>query len=250
MNRTDRLEAMLPTWMRVNKIKDFVIVDWNSKEPIINSQIIKDILNHNKNIKIIRVEDQKYFYRCLAWNLANQYTDPANKILLKLDVDYLNIDESWMNYLAIENEKLARYFITGCATFYKSSTGFLLVNKEDFGLGYNENALPVWGYEDTDIAHRLESKVFENPSPEWKDWENKLQRIVFFDIGKYVYHIPHTDKERIENLAYNKLFVTERGGKWQFAQLNKLVFEKKPAWTTKTYTELENNSNYIRVKLN
>ena len=140
MNRTDRLEQMLPSWTKVNKIKDFVIVDWASKEPIINSKIIQDQIKQYPNIKIVRVENQKYFYRCLAWNLANRYTNPENKILLKLDVDYLNIDDSWIKYLTYSNNELKNYFITGCGTFYRSSTGFLLINKKDFGKGYNENA--------------------------------------------------------------------------------------------------------------
>ena len=73
MNRTKQLEQTLPTWTNIPEIKDFVIIDWSSKEPIIENPIIKNETYKNKNIKIIRVENEKFFYRCLAWNLASKY---------------------------------------------------------------------------------------------------------------------------------------------------------------------------------
>lgn len=248
MDRVDRLEEMLPTWTKVDKIKDFVIVDWSSKHLVINSKIVQEQINKKNNIKVIRVDDQKYFYRCLAWNLANQYTDPENKILLKLDVDYVNVDESWLNYLIFADKKLNRYFITGSSAFYDHSTGFLLVNKEDFGDGYNENAIPAWGFEDTDLIRRLENKKVEI-SENYLDWEeDKLKRIIFFDIEKYIYHIPHNEDERIKNLInYDPSLATKR---WELAVFNKKVFKNFPIWTPKTYIKLEENLNYTRLILN
>ena len=89
MNRTKQLEQMLPTWTKVKQIKDFIIVDWSSEEPIIENPIIKNEIEKNKNIKIIRVENEKFFYRCLAWNLASKYT--KNEIILKLDADSFHV---------------------------------------------------------------------------------------------------------------------------------------------------------------
>lgn len=43
MNRTDRLEKMLPTWAKIESIKDIVVVDWSSKIPIIENTNIQKI---------------------------------------------------------------------------------------------------------------------------------------------------------------------------------------------------------------
>ena len=157
MNREENLAKMLPTWTKVDKIKDFVIVDWSSRNPIINNFIVKEQMAKYKNIKIIRVEGQTYYHRCQAFNLANLYTNQNNKILLRLDVDYMSIDDSWLNFQPTSNDELLNYFICGDAIFNPESEGFLFVNKRNFNEvnGYNENLLPMYGYEDEDIKFRL-----------------------------------------------------------------------------------------------
>ena len=56
MNRTDRLEKMLPTWAKIENIKDIVVVDWSSKIPIIeneNIQKFKILLAYMINKRVI-----------------------------------------------------------------------------------------------------------------------------------------------------------------------------------------------------
>jgi predicted glycosyltransferase involved in capsule biosynthesis len=248
MNRTDRLEKMLPSWTKINKIKDFVIVDWSSEEPVINNKILNQEISKNHNIKVVRVENQKYFYRCLAWNLANRYTNPQNKILLKLDVDYVNIDESWMNYLKIHNSELFDYFITGSYEFLDHSLGFLLVNKKNFGKGYNENALPVWGFEDIELVRRIEQDTNVSNLKGYREWNN-LQKIIFFNIGQYIYHIPHSDKERLQNLMCFDLIQNEQLNKWEMAMAHQKFLNNKNNWVPKEYEILEDSKHYTRLKL-
>jgi hypothetical protein len=246
MNRTDRVLPMLRSWSKLTEIGEFIIVDWSSTVPIINNPEIKAELENNKRLKIIRVEGQKYFYRGLAWNLAYQHTNPINKILLKLDIDYLNINSKWMKSLIIKDAQLFDYFITGCSKFYESSLGFLLINKKDFNKGYNENALPIWGYEDNDLIERLQKNedyksLDRHSSGSWSG----LQRIIFFNISEYIFHMPHNFYADADNL----LCLRAQGiSKWGMASKNKEIFKNQPDWEPVKYKTIENSRNYIRLE--
>ena len=260
MDREQALEQMLPSWTKVEKIKDFVIVDWNSPKPIIENSTIQKQMKEYGNIKIIRVEDEKYFYRCLAWNLAFQNTNPENKILLKLDADYINLNDSWMNHLHLyqplgnNDVFLNDYFITGSYQFMSCSLGFLLVNKKDFGLGYNENLQPVWGFEDEDIIKRIEKQF----NPEWKNYRefhkgwDGLKRIIFFNMAEYVYHIPHSFKARFKNLLLAEDILSNGFNPdkmWNLAKVNQQIAQISKTWIPAKYETLEDSPTYKRVKL-
>lgn len=258
MNREQALEKMLPSWTKVNEIKDFIIVDWSSEKPIIENKIIKEQLLKYPNIKIIRVEGEKYFYRCLAWNLAFQNTNIENKILLKLDVDYLNINHSWIDSLNLTSDKtLNNYFLTGCDNFMRYSFGFLLVNKYNFKQGYNENMEPVWGFEDHDLYSRIRKeniyKTYEHPDiKNTQPWDG-LNHIYFFNIKDYIYHIPHSEEKRFENLKYSEKVLTKRGLNleegWKLALKNRILSEKFQYWEPKKYRILTESTHYKQVEV-
>jgi len=264
MNREENLAKMLPSWTKVDKIKDFVIVDWSSKEPVINNSIIKEQMAKYKNIKIIRVEGQTYYHRCQAFNLANSYTDKNNKILLKLDVDYVNIDSSWLEFQSIYNGELLNYFICGDVIFNIESEGFLFVNKRDFNEvnGYNENLLPMYAYEDHDIKKRLSKLTGLRRKLAWKHEmkEIELLKISFFDFNKYIYHIPHSNAMRIENSIkleneiytqnfLNQDHVCNYKPMQKQCELNREISIKNPTWEQKKYKVIEDFGNYIRVEM-
>ena len=231
MNREENLAKMLPTWTRVKKIKDFVIVDWSSKNPIINNPIIQEQMAEYKNIKVIRVENQKYFYRCKAWNLAFENTNPDNKILLKLDADYINMNPKWIDKLELtEDYSLKNYFLSGAVNGIRYPCkhelyGFLLVNKINFCQGYNENIDAIWGFEDAEFYSRIKDK-------------EGIEQVMFYDMKKYIIHIPHSRKERFENLKIKR-----------YASENKIFLEKFIPWNKSKYITLEDNDNYKRVEL-
>lgn len=233
MDRTDRLEKMLPTWAKIESIKDIVVVDWSSKIPIIENENIKKILQKFNKIKIVRVENEKFFHICKSNNIAFRFTNQENKILLKLDVDYVNIDESWMDYLTFtENEDksfiLKQYFLVGSYRFYQSSSGFLLVNKKDFKSvkGYNENYSSGWGGDDSNLYKR----IYKNK----KTLGNKFfEKILFFDIKRYIYHIPHDDELRHCN----------------YPPEQKKSKKNKEPWEFQKYKVLSQKNNYIRIEL-
>jgi predicted glycosyltransferase involved in capsule biosynthesis len=258
MNRTKQLEQMLPTWTKVKQIKDFIIVDWSSDEPIIENPIIKNEIEKNKNIKIIRVENEKFFYRCLAWNLASKYT--KNEIILKLDADSLNLDSSWIDYLKLTklNESiespliLNRYFICGSNLFYKDSSGFLLVNKKDFESvkGYNENFEPIWGYDDIDLNLRLDRYLVSKfKRLEISEWTNS-RRIIFFDISKFIFNIETSNQERVSKLKGRYPILENEIDKRMvdYSAINDSISKEKTDWIYKEYSTISETDSYIRLK--
>jgi len=258
MNRTKQLEQILPTWTNIPEIKDFVIVDWSSNEPIIESPIIKNETYKNKNIKIIRVENEKFFYRCLAWNLASKYID--NEIILKLDADSSNIDSSWINYLnliKLDESKnspyiLNKYFLSGSNLFSKDSSGFLLVNKKDFEnvKGYNENFEAVWGYDDIDLNLRLDRYLLSKfQRPQISEWTNS-RKIIFFNIQKYISNINTSDEERVANLKGNYKISNNsiKEDIFRKASINDFIAKNKTIWTPQKYDIIYKSDNYFTLK--
>lgn len=251
MNREKALGVSLPSWTKINKIKDFVIVDWSSSKPLIENQIIQEQINKYENIKIIRVENQKYFYRCLAWNLAFQNTDPKNKILIKLDAEYYNRDSSWIDKLVLDQDNtLKNYFYAGTIGLDFKLYGFLVVNKKHFSEGYNENLDAVWGFEDSDLYYRIVEK-------------HKIYMDDSFNPN-YIYHFPHSDNIRFKNLKstikylwdkknnqliYNKRYRFLRVGKDGIGMKTRQSYKNFHTWEPAKYTILEDSPSYKRVEL-
>jgi len=230
MDRTERLEKMLPTWAKIENIKDIVVVDWSSKIPIIENENIQKILENFNKIKIVRVENEKFFHICKSNNIGFKFADKENKILLKLDVDYINIDSSWMDYLTFREgapTRLKSYFIVGSHVFYKSSSGLLLVNKKDFKnvKGYNENFTSGWGMDDLELYERIYNYR--------KELDPLFEKIIFFDMKKYVYHEPHEDELRYCNYPPEQKESKKNDGEWRFQK----------------YKILSETKNYIKIKL-
>lgn len=260
MNREKALETSLPSWTKINKIKDFVIVDWSSSKPLIENKIVQEQINKYGNIKIIRVENQKYFYRCLAWNLAFQNTNPENKILIKLDAEYYNIDSSWINKLILEEgNTLKNYFYAGVTFTNFDLYGFLVVNKKHFNEGYNENIEAIWGFEDADLYDRIQKKYNIN-------MDNSIR-------SKYIFHIPHSAESRFEHLKSSVKYIWKNeinlkpnfNERYRFTNIGKdgkgLRFRGRKSlqfrttvknlneWTPARYNVLEDSPIYKRVEL-
>ena len=252
MNRTLQLEQMLPSWTQVKEINDFVIVDWSSDVPIIENYIVQQQMEKYKNIKIIRVEGEENFYRCLTWNLASKYI--KNKIILKLDADSINVDSSWIQYLKFHNSALDRYYLIGMNFFCRDSSGFLLVNKEDFEAinGYNENLLPTWGGDDIDLNLRLDdylSKKYTLDQDGIFEFKNS-RRLIFFDIKRYIYNLRHSDKERISYLQ-GKYPLEEKDIRDKmhiYSDINKNIAVQQKEWKQKTYNIISESENYIKLE--
>jgi len=257
-DRTERLAECLASWNRgyCSLIREIIIVDWSSKIPIINNEkIIKQIEKSNaKNsifIKIARVENQKFYNRCQALNLARSLTSSNNPVLLKIDADYVSVNTNWLRCMPAINNNLTNYFVGTSPLFCDSNyTGFLFVNKKHFDMvnGYNENLDSHWGYEDKDLENRLSNIEVENLN-QFQN-KSKLQKVIFYDIKNHIYHIPHDDNLRLENIdtkILNDIQYKDTSSLLKkLSEKQKKIAETKTSWVKKKYQTLESSKNYVR----
>jgi len=185
MDRESHLLISLKSWLDLDIVDDVIIVDWCSKSKLYNNYEFKKILK-NKKLTLLEVVDQKYFSLSKSLNLATDFC--KNEVILKVDADYICLDESWLYDLNIKNKLLKEsydYMIHGSWQFNKELSGLCLFNKSNFPF-YREE-LKGWGWEDIDMYRRM------------KDKTEKLIEIIFFNVEKYVSHIPHPNTIRTNN---------------------------------------------------
>jgi predicted glycosyltransferase involved in capsule biosynthesis len=226
MNRLSRLELAIESWSKFHLINDIVIVDWSSADPISNC---KSITNNNK-VHIVRVEDQQYFSLARSFNLAYDFTNPKNEIVVKIDADYLLTDETLFYKLLTSNTftgtRLKDFFFTGSYIFTKSLSGFLIINKSDFCY-YNEN-MCGWGYEDIDLYERIKLQ--------------NINHIIVPTLADYIYHIPHDDSLRVANYQIKDT--------WQGRELNKSFSQTNYSRTQPNFIVENKEKNYTQIRLN
>jgi len=221
MNREDSLAKCLASWVPIPEVGEIIVVDWCSKNPLIDNLNIKNIFSDK--IKILRVEDEVFFSLPKSYNLAYSHTNSEYKILMKLDADYESIDPSWLQKLNLKDKELDNYFLTGDYRTNKEHSGFLLVNKKDFVL-FNEN-FEGWGFHDQYIYELI---------------KNNSDHVLFSDIHKYIKHIPHSYGKRVKNYQNKDMFDTMKKNR-EIAIYNKTFIESQ-------YVTQEQQSNYIILK--
>ena len=191
MNRREMLNISLASWLENPSISEIVITDWSSRDNLGRLHMI------DSRITIVRVENQQYFHKTKALNLALKEVE--SDVILQMDVDYiLNPYYDLISDLEVDVDE----FVVGDGwtgtidqgpswDFFAPTNGFLCVHKEALNNigGYNEE-LQGWGYEDADIQNRL--------------WSIGLKRkILYLTKKQYLYHNPHPITKRVENY-FNK----------------------------------------------
>jgi len=209
-NRNEALKVSLRSWLNYKEISEYIIVDWSSDDTL------EFLTSWDDRIKIIRVNDQKYFNQPQPLNLA--ISQATGEYILKVDCDYIlnpyysffekyKVDDnsfvsgksSYKNpeyydestgYNTIDKknmslDELAEY-CNSYSFYYRFLTGLLYVSKENLLKvnGYNENLCDHYSYEDDEIYKRLELLGLEH---------KKL------DFDYRVIHLPHPDSKRFEN---------------------------------------------------
>ncbi len=219
-NRNEPLQIALTSWLLKKEITEIIIVDWSSDESL------SSLTKLDSRIKVITVQDQKYFNQPQPLNLAASIA--TGDYILKVDCDYVfspyynffdtySIDENSFlsgnhslskTYEYFDGEKYTinknsmslgeiREYLNSYNPIFKYLTGLLFVSRHNFIKigGYNENLGKYYAYEDNDIFHRLRVLGLT---------EKKL------DFNYDVLHIPHPDTKRIENFeGYNPLHINE-----------------------------------------
>lgn len=182
-DRNECLKVVLPSWLQHKEIDEIIIVDWSSKESLQN------LLKLDDRIKIVRVENEKYYKPAEANNLAVSFASGNN--ILRIDVDhflnpYYNFFEIYKinedNFVSGESETVSD---RDNNPYYKYLFGLLYITKNNFNKvnGYNENIGYYYSHEDRDIFERLKLLGLK---------QIKLKN------NHSVIHIPHSDKKRFE----------------------------------------------------
>ena len=209
-NRNQALQISLNSWLNFKEIKEIIIVDWSSDEPL---DYLSDL---DERIKIITVSDKDYFNQPQPLNLALSVA--TGDYILKLDSDHVinpyynffdtyNIDKNSfvsgkpscdnyevyseemetyvIDHTKMSYEQLSKYF-NSYSPYYKYLTGLLFTAKENLIKigGYNENLGKYYAFEDDELYQRLELLGLNH---------------VKMNYDHTCFHIPHPDKKRIEN---------------------------------------------------
>jgi hypothetical protein len=236
MNRSAHVQRCLESWLAAEQIKEIVVVDWSSDVPVVSDDYVQQHLG--ERLKVVRVEGEKYFDRCKALNLACQYTSPEHKLLLRVDVDYVLKSAAWLNSLTLTDAgQLRNHFIatTGKVTPYLA--GLILINKDDFP-GYNENLLPMWGYEDTDLNNRVT--------------QADIHMQLFTSAADYILHLPHGDAQRLVHSYQDALLQQMQDAeglhteKWKdvATDINKRIARSEPVWHASRYAVMQSMQHY------
>lgn len=183
-NRPRALLVALSSWVSFKEISEFIIIDWSSDESL------EFLSKLDSRIKVIRVDDQKYFHLSKAYNLAIH--NSTSEWILKMDCDYiLNPYYNFFNkYQINSNEFLTGSYQDGSLDtkmgFLEYLNGFVFVSKKNLCKinGYNEN-FDGYGYDDTDLYDRLV--------------RNGLDRVYLNHNELSIFHLPHQDSKRYEN---------------------------------------------------
>ena len=180
MNRTDNLIRTLDSWINTKLIKDIVVVDYSSTDPLENNDYIK---SNNDIINLVTVKNEKYFNQGKAYNLGIDFA--KNEIIIKIDADHMCKSGDWIKFL-YSPIFINYYLVCDYKLCYSGGglSGFWSMYKKNF-LGYKED-LNSYGYDDIDLYNRIEK-------------EKQINKIIFFDIENYIEHIDHPDDDRTKN---------------------------------------------------
>lgn len=207
-NRADALKVSLSSWLLKKEIKEIIIVDWSSDESLF---YFSDL---DSRIRILTVPNKKYFNLSQPLNLAAGFA--TGDYILKVDVDYVlnpyyNFFDNYIiddnifvsgvlncknyehfngkEYVIDKNNmtvlELVEY-VNSYSQFFKNLSGLLFISRKNFQKigGYNESYKKYYGYEDTEIIHRLKKLGLKE---------------IKTNFDSNFFHIPHSDNLRIKN---------------------------------------------------
>lgn len=155
-NRENSLKISLSSWILKEEISEIIIVDWSS------DKCLDDLKNLDKRIKIVRVNNQKFFNQQQSLNLAISVA--SYECILKMDCDYiLNPYYNFFDLYKIDDN----CFVSGDMDesenkvawneYVRPLRGLLFCKKNNLNSigGYNEEFKKNYGYDDSEIEKRL-----------------------------------------------------------------------------------------------
>ena len=187
MNRTQNLSTSIKSWVLKPFIEEIIVVDFSSKDPLLENKDIA-FLHNNILIKVVRVENEEVFNLGKADNIGFDHC--SSNFIIKIDADYVVKDIDFLNRF-FSSPDSDNTLLHGDYRFGHPFSGFFVTHRKNL-VNFRED-LNGYGYDEVDLYARMH----EN--------NDTLQDIPFFDVQKYLFHIPHGDNERCENYK-NKTF--------------------------------------------
>lgn len=151
MNRSANLLKALDSWLACPELREIIIVDWSSTEPVLATLQAKGVLD--PRIQVIRVEGETRWVLSYAFNVG--FRAATSSRILKADADIIVTPGFFQ-----KNKLHKDHFIAG--NWRKASTdqvyvnGFFYTHKSDLAAiaGFNEY-ITTYGWDDDDIYNRL-----------------------------------------------------------------------------------------------
>lgn len=184
-DREAMLKVSIHSWIAYKEITEIIVIDYCSRNKI---KFLEEI---DSRIKVIRINNKKFFNIGRAYNIGMQKAT-SDKIL-KLDVDY--VLNPYYNLFKLGVIPSKNTFITGNfrdepikspSTFLSHLNGFVFLHKNDF-LKCKYSEFENYGWDDDDLYNCLQN--------------NNLRRKYLSDFTDkiLVYHNPHCDIFRVLN---------------------------------------------------
>jgi len=209
MNRNENLEKSLVTWIKL-PVKEIIIVDWACEKNL------EYLLKLDDRIKIVRVNNKKYYYHSAANNLKIKYA--TCNWIFSVDADIL-IDNNFFDEYKLDENIIYQgrgkrdSGIFGVFLCYKK-----WINKIG---GFNEKMDNGWGYEDNDLYNRL-----------------KNTGIKFTKINKrFLNHISHSDDMREMNTKVKNINLSNK---------KNIEISNSYLWSEKDKKQNHNERIYVR----
>lgn len=174
MNRTEHLLQTLPTWLALPEVRQIIITDWSSDQPI--ADLLPDAAW--AKTKVLRVEGENRWSLARAFNIA--INQASTTYVAKMDADFIPV----MNIFA-DCQDAGSHFYNGDDESSRGSTGSYLAPRDHLKKAGLYNELTAgWGAEDKDLYRRLEAVGLQNAN---------------FSAGSYS-SIPHDGPVRVANV--------------------------------------------------
>lgn len=161
MNRSENVLKALPSWLKINNCHEIVILDYGSKEKLLD--ILKSHNFNDPKIKIFRVENVSKWHLSKAYNLAiklssykNIYKLDSDDICEKNLIDNHPLNESNIYYHGRWQDARCDNELQIAGKMFFTYNMFVDCN------GYNEN-ITTYGWDDCDFDLRLNKIGIQKP---------------------------------------------------------------------------------------
>lgn len=210
MNRAEPLRYTIPTFLQQALVRQIVLIDWNSRVPLIESLAELDIPGWpDPRVVIIRVEDQPHWSLAKAINLGVRLVNQA--VTLKIDADILILRDVDPSLTQVGECFIAgNWRLESCDQIHLSGT--TMFGTEDFrNVGGYDERINSYGWEDDDLYHRLETQGIKRCN---------------LDHRKF-FHLPHSDAKR---MAHQRESPLRLKAPWKSSIFNRDCTRRRAPW--------------------